>query len=226
MFLYFVCLYYSCLVIGGNEMGPKELPELIFMVVINLTGAIFQAYIFGELAVLIAQVGRKSQSQQERIDNANTAMENVSLPELLRKDIREYYQTILQTSAQQEELDTFINTISPSLQLRVRSKMFHNILKEQNAIIIQTYKNYQDASNPNNDKFKSLKKSMAKVERPIASDGKTRGDLFFESILQRLGTQLLSPDIDIVSQDTKEEHGELYMFWTGAGGKCKVKVRD
>lgn len=41
MFLYFVCLYYSVLVIGGNEMGPKELPEIIFMVVVNLTGAIF-----------------------------------------------------------------------------------------------------------------------------------------------------------------------------------------
>jgi hypothetical protein len=38
-------------------MGPKELEELIFMVCINLCGAIFQAYIFGELAVLIAQVG-------------------------------------------------------------------------------------------------------------------------------------------------------------------------
>ena len=54
MFCYFVCLYYSVLVIGGNEMGPKELPEIVFMVIINLTGAIFQAYIFGELAVLIA----------------------------------------------------------------------------------------------------------------------------------------------------------------------------
>jgi hypothetical protein len=42
------------LVIGGNELGPKELPELVFCVMINLTGAIFQAYIFGELAVLIA----------------------------------------------------------------------------------------------------------------------------------------------------------------------------
>ena len=42
-------------------MGPKELPEIVFMVIVNLTGAIFQAYIFGELAVLIAQVGRKSQ---------------------------------------------------------------------------------------------------------------------------------------------------------------------
>ena len=91
IFLYLVCLYYSVLVIGGNEMGPKELPEIVFMVIVNLTGAIFQAYIFGELAVLIAQVGRKSQQQQDTIDTANTAMENVNLPQSLRKDIREYF---------------------------------------------------------------------------------------------------------------------------------------
>ena len=58
LFMYLVCLYYSVLVIGGNELGPKELNELIFMVVCNLTGAIVQAYIFGELAVLIGQVDR------------------------------------------------------------------------------------------------------------------------------------------------------------------------
>ena len=97
MFLYLVCLYYSVLVIGGNEMGPKELPEIVFMVIINLTGAIFQAYIFGELAVLIAQVGKKSQASQEIIDTGNTAMENVNLPQALRADIREYFKTIMQT---------------------------------------------------------------------------------------------------------------------------------
>ena len=62
-FMYLVCLYYSVLVIGGNELGPKELNELIFMVVLNLTGAIVQAYIFGELAVLIGQVDRSGSQE-------------------------------------------------------------------------------------------------------------------------------------------------------------------
>ena len=53
-FIYCVCLYYSVLVIGGNELGPKETIELVYVVSINLIGAIVNAYIFGELAVLIA----------------------------------------------------------------------------------------------------------------------------------------------------------------------------
>lgn len=100
-FAYFVCLYYSVLVMGGNEMGPKSLSELVYMVAINLIGAIVQAYIFGELAVLIAQVGRKSSQQQQIIDTANTAMENVNLPIALRQDIREFFKTTMQTYFQQ-----------------------------------------------------------------------------------------------------------------------------
>ena len=137
MFLYFVCLYYSVLVIGGNEMGPKELPEIVFMVVINLTGAIFQAYIFGELAVLIAQVGRKSQAQQEIIDTANTAMENVDLPPKIRQDIRTYFQTIMLTMQQQEDFDSFYKAIKPSLQQRIQMYLFRDVLNEQNEAIME-----------------------------------------------------------------------------------------
>ena len=58
-FVYFVCLYYATLVIGGNEMGPKEQSELGFCVSLNLIGAIFNSYIFGELAVLLATADTK-----------------------------------------------------------------------------------------------------------------------------------------------------------------------
>jgi len=34
-------------------------------------------------------------------------MENVHLPQPLRKDIREYFKTVMQTMAQQNELDGF-----------------------------------------------------------------------------------------------------------------------
>ena len=138
MFLYWVCLYYSVLVIGGNEMGPKELSELVFMVMINLTGAIFQAYIFGELAVLIAQVGTKSKRKQSQIDGANTAMENVNLPESLRNEIREFFKGTQDTVMRQCELNDFLAKLSPNLQTRVRTTMFMDTLGEKNDIIKKT----------------------------------------------------------------------------------------
>jgi len=65
-------------------------------------------------------------------------MENVDLPPNLRKEIREYFQTILLTMQQQNELDAFIKNISPSLALKVRGHMFASVLKERNLIIKQT----------------------------------------------------------------------------------------
>ena len=83
-----------------------------------------------------------------------------------------------------------------------------------------------DASNPSNDKFKSLKKSMAPIDRPISKDTKTRAELFLETIVVHLGTDLKEPDDEVVKQDVKDEGESDCMYWIGAGGNCRVKVRD
>ena len=106
-FIYCVCLYYSVLVIGGNELGPKETSELIYVVTINLIGAIVNAYIFGELAVLITQFGRKESRYQHVFDTANTAMSNIGLAEILKEDIRTYFKKVQNTMSQQRELNEF-----------------------------------------------------------------------------------------------------------------------
>jgi hypothetical protein len=105
---YFVCLYYGVLVIGGNELGPTDITELIYIVAINVMGAIFNAGVFGELAVLLSNVSRADSNQQGVIDTANTAMENIDLPTPIRQQVREYFQKVQSTSDKQEELDTFL----------------------------------------------------------------------------------------------------------------------
>ena len=93
-FIYCVCLYYSVLVIGGNELGPRETSELVYVVMINLIGAIVNAYIFGELAVLLTQIGRKEARYQHVFDAANTAMSNINLDEKLKEEIRTYFKKV------------------------------------------------------------------------------------------------------------------------------------
>ena len=72
------------LVLGGNELGPSNNEELLYIVSVNLIGAIVNAQIFGELAVLLSQLNRKDASYQAVIDTANTAMENTNLQSNLR----------------------------------------------------------------------------------------------------------------------------------------------
>lgn len=203
-------------------MGPTELQELIFMVIINLTGAIFQAYIFGELAVLIAQVGRKSQEQQEIIDTANTAMENVNLPQPLRKEIREYFKTIMLTMQQQKELDQFMSAISPSLSLRVRGHMFDKVLRDHNMIIKETQLMIEKSANKTSKK--SSVHMSTSIEGPVKNDAQKRASMLLDTIVVTLGASLNLPDEEVVKQDDFSEEG-MAMYFVGTG-HCRVKVRD
>ena len=115
-FVYYVCLYYATLIIGGNEMGPKEGKELLFCVGLNLFGALFNSYIFGELAVLLATADTKANEYQSVLDTANTAMHNISLPGDTRKKVRTYFKRVQITMTQQTELASLQKRISPSLQ--------------------------------------------------------------------------------------------------------------
>ena len=53
-YVWSVMIYYSVLVIGGNEMQPAQIAELSFVVGMNILGLIFMTWISGEIAVLIA----------------------------------------------------------------------------------------------------------------------------------------------------------------------------
>jgi hypothetical protein len=75
---------------------------------------------------------------QEQIDNANTAMENVNLDQGLRDEIREFFKSTAPTKMQADELAEFLRKLSPNLQVRVRTCMFMDTLRDKNWIIKQT----------------------------------------------------------------------------------------
>jgi hypothetical protein len=66
-----------------------------------LTGAIVNAIIFGDLAVLIDSLLRASTVNQAQIDTANIAMSNIELAEDTREEVREYFQAVQLTQSQQ-----------------------------------------------------------------------------------------------------------------------------
>jgi hypothetical protein len=71
---YIVSLYTSLMFLGGNEMGPRTDLEMIVCPIILIVLAIFNAWLFGDMAVLSEMSGRKQAKFQQQIDIANTAM--------------------------------------------------------------------------------------------------------------------------------------------------------
>ena len=56
-----------------------------------LISAMVNAYIFGLFAELVGVLSEKSQMFQDKMDNANSAMEQVELTDDLRETVRKYF---------------------------------------------------------------------------------------------------------------------------------------
>ena len=55
---YFLSLYHSVLMLTGNDLGPRGDHEIILISAAIVIGAIINAHIFGELAVIISDMNR------------------------------------------------------------------------------------------------------------------------------------------------------------------------
>ena len=116
-------------------MGPKEGKELLFCVGLNLFGALFNSYIFGELAVLLATADIKENQYQNVLDSANTSMDNMGLPNEVRKDIRTYFKKVQMTMTQQKDLEALMKRISPSLEKKLQNEMFRSVITKKNKVV-------------------------------------------------------------------------------------------
>lgn len=137
-YVWSVMVYYSVLVIGGNEMQPAQPLELFVVVVMNIMGLIFMTWIAGEIAVLVAQISIKSSGYQQEIDQMNTAMKNARLPRDLQLEIRSYFLKVQGTMAQQDELTAFLAQISNPLRIAVQRELFTKLLLRRNKTIKET----------------------------------------------------------------------------------------
>lgn len=59
-FKYITCFYYSILTMVGNEIAPRDTTQTFVCILIIITGAIVSAFIFGNMAALMATMNKKS----------------------------------------------------------------------------------------------------------------------------------------------------------------------
>ena len=81
-----------------------------------LIGAIINANIFGNMAVLLQGINRKATRFQEKLDTANTAMKNMKIPDNLQRRVQNYIMSTESTLSIQMELQAFLDILSPSLR--------------------------------------------------------------------------------------------------------------
>ena len=78
---YFSMCYHAIMVFGLNEVAPRTGLETFIVIIMMIASAIANAFIFGEMAVLVQEMDKKDIEFQESLDNANTAMHSLDIPE-------------------------------------------------------------------------------------------------------------------------------------------------
>lgn len=127
---YCTSMYHAVLLLGGNDIGPRGEIELIFIVIILLICAIVNAIIFGNFAVMLQSLNRKSSKFQEKLESATDVMKNLSLKDDINTDIRYYIEYTNNTQESQKEMDAFLSGLSPSLRKRVIINIFRDAILE------------------------------------------------------------------------------------------------
>lgn len=121
-------IYHAVLMLTGNDLGSRNELQLFFVAASVTMGAIINANIFGELAVIVSNLNRKATQFQAKLDIANTAMKNLGLPEKLQVSVTGFLTYSKALLESQEELECFLRMISPSLKQRVLKHLFSGVL--------------------------------------------------------------------------------------------------
>lgn len=130
---YWMSVYHAVLVQTGNDIGPRRSTFQVFFVTVFVTmGAIVNAYIFGELVVLVAIMNAKTAQFVQKLDICNTAMKNQGVPKQIQQEVIGYLTYTQALLSSQQELETFLTLVSPSLREKVIKHIFSEVLKENN----------------------------------------------------------------------------------------------
>eukprot|EP00354_Favella_ehrenbergii_P000459 CAMPEP_0170473012 /NCGR_PEP_ID=MMETSP0123-20130129/14967_1 /TAXON_ID=182087 /ORGANISM="Favella ehrenbergii, Strain Fehren 1" /LENGTH=207 /DNA_ID=CAMNT_0010741705 /DNA_START=1038 /DNA_END=1661 /DNA_ORIENTATION=- len=128
---YFVALHAAVLLTTGNDCGPRGNSQVTIATIGLFLGAIINANIFGELAVLVSQLNAKNTEFQVKLTKINTTIKHLKLPRPLEERIRDYIITNQNSLEGQEQLSRFMKLLSPSIKARVIKHEFYAVLKRQ-----------------------------------------------------------------------------------------------
>lgn len=127
---YTVVFYYAILLIVGNESAPKSTEQTIFASLVVIMGAIVTAFIFGNMAALMATINKKDSHFQEQIDFVSTTMRSIKLPEEIQNQVIEYLMHCQESPDVQQDIEKFFDILSPSLKNMILHHMYNKIIQE------------------------------------------------------------------------------------------------
>jgi hypothetical protein len=127
---YSVVFYYGILLIVGNEVAPRTTIQTIFAALVIVVGSLFTAFIFGNMAALLAAMNKKDELFTGQLDMAGQTMRAIRLPEEMQDEVIRYMQYINDTPDVEQDTEKFFGLISFTFEKRILFHMFQNTLNK------------------------------------------------------------------------------------------------
>ena len=94
-------------------------------------GAIVTAFIFGNMAALMATINKKDSTFQETLDLVSTTMRSIKLPEDIQDKVINYLMHCQESPDVQQDIDKFFALLSPSLKAMILHHLYNRVLKDK-----------------------------------------------------------------------------------------------
>ena len=238
-------LYYAVILIGQSTMNPVSNIEFYFNSVTLTITSIFNAHLFGEVAVLISTFLKKTTDFTNKLAMANISMKNIGLPVQLQRDIREYIHKTVATRDKQEETDRFFDIIKPSLKVKVNNKLFEQNMLQNDLIrtligepefdnkkqtfwgkIIQRLGIKQKKAPIEDDLEKipdfNFNIRRSKTQQMLAIQfRKKKYRYFIQNVINKLGTCFATPEEEVIVEG--DPPAEMFFV---SKGDCIVNIKD
>ena len=128
MYQYWITFYHAVMMLNGNEVGPRTFIQYFFVSIFLVVGMVLNANIFGNMAVLLQEINKKSSRFRGKLDTAKTAMNNLGLPPSFQNKVINYLLYTEGNLDKQREFQLMNDMISPSLKMEIIQSIFHKIV--------------------------------------------------------------------------------------------------
>jgi len=131
---YSLSLYMSVYMLTAAEIGPRTGWERIYAGCCILIGQLFQAYMFGEISVVLFNLNLKAARITEIQDAAVTSMTNMQLTPQLQTRVADFLVASQGWVTKQTEFEEFFKILPPSLKQDVRAFLFNKAISGRSLI--------------------------------------------------------------------------------------------
>jgi len=127
---YSTVFYYAILTMVGNEIAPRNNLQTIFATFVVISGALLSAFIFGNIAALMATMNRRTNYFDEIMDLSSATMKSIRLPYPMQEEVYSYLHKIQDTPYLQQDIDRFFDILSDPLKKQINAQIYLPMLKK------------------------------------------------------------------------------------------------